>query len=125
MNELPVFMQIMETIEADIMTDVYRADDLIISTTQIARLYSVNPNTAVKAVAKLAEAGVLYKRRGIGMCVAPGAKDQILARRRQAFLAETLPGVLTEARVLGMTRDELLDAITAADSAALKKGSNK
>ena len=125
MNELPVFMQIMETIEADIMTDVYRADDLIISTTQIARLYSVNPNTAVKAVAKLAEAGVLYKRRGIGMCVAPGAKDQILARRRQIFIDETLPGVLTEARVLGMTRDELLEAITAADSAALKKGSNQ
>jgi len=125
MNELPVFMQIMETIEADIMTGVYRADDLIISTTQIAKLYSVNPNTAVKAVAKLAEAGVLYKRRGIGMCVAPGAKDQIVARRRQAFMTETLPGVLTEARVLGMTRDELLDAITAADSATPEKGSNQ
>jgi len=122
MNEQPVFMQIMEIIEADIMTDVYTQDDLIISTTQIAKLYSVNPNTAVKAITKLTDAGVLYKRRGIGMCVAPGAKAQIMERRRQAFLGETLQGVVTEARVLGMTRDELLDAIKAADSAAPEKG---
>ena len=121
MNEQPVFMQIMETIEADIMTGVYRSDDMIISTTQIAKLYSVNPNTAVKAVARLADAGVLYKRRGIGMCVAPGAKQQIVARRREVFLDQTLRGVVAEARALGMTSNELFDAIKAEISAPEKE----
>jgi len=120
-NEQPVFMQIMETIEADIMTGVYRSDDMIISTTQIAKLYSVNPNTAVKAVARLADAGVLYKRRGIGMCVAPGAKQQIVARRREVFLDQTLRGVVAEARALGMTSNELFDAIKAEISAPEKE----
>lgn len=121
MNEQPVFMQIMETIEADIMTDVYAPDDLIISTTQIARLYSVNPNTAVKAVARLADAGVLYKRRGIGMCVAPGAKQQIMARRRDIFLNQTLDGVVAESKALGMTLDDLLDAIRSRDGATQER----
>jgi len=120
-NEQPVFMQIMETIEADIMTGVYQSDDMIISTTQIAKLYSVNPNTAVKAVARLADAGVLYKRRGIGMCVAPGARQQIMARRRDVFIDETLREVVAEARVLGMTSNELFDAIKAEISAPEKE----
>ena len=111
MNEQPVFAQIMETIEADIMTGAYQVDGLIISTNQIARLYGVNPTTAVKAVAKLADAGVLYKRRGIGMCVAPGAREQIIARRREAFMGVTLKAVLAEAKALGMSVDELVGVI--------------
>lgn len=114
----PVFVSIMEAIESDIMTGVYNTDDLIISTTQIAKLYSVNPTTAVKAVAKLTDAGVLYKRRGIGMCVAPGARQQITRRRREAFLGQTIAGLLAEAKTLGMRVDELIDVIRNKESEA-------
>ena len=107
----PVFAQIMEAIEADIMTGAYQVDDMIISTNQIARLYGVNPATAVKAVAKLTDTGVLYKRRGIGMCVAAGAKEQITSRRRTQFMDKTITAVLTEAKALGMTIDELVSVI--------------
>jgi len=107
----PVFAQIMEAIEADIMTGAYQVDDMIISTNQIARLYGVNPATAVKAVAKLTDAGVLYKRRGIGMCVAAGAKEQITSRRREQFMAKTIAAVLAEASALGMSVDELVRVI--------------
>jgi DNA-binding transcriptional regulator YhcF (GntR family) len=109
----PIFLQIMERIESDILTGVYQTDDLIISTTQIAKLYSVNPTTAVKAVSKLTDAGVLYKRRGIGMCVAAGALAEISRRRRQRFFQESIAAVVTEARALGVTPDELILAIRA------------
>jgi DNA-binding transcriptional regulator YhcF (GntR family) len=107
----PVFQQIMERIETDIITGVYGADDLIVSTTQISKLYGVNPTTAVKAVGKLTDAGVLYKKRGIGMCVAPGARDQILARRRERFLDRTVPQLIAEASALGIGLDDLIDTI--------------
>lgn len=107
----PFFIQIMERIESDIITGVYKTDDIIISTTQISKLYSVNPTTAVKAVGKLADAGVVYKKRGIGMCVAPGAKEMITKRRRQVFLSETLESVIEEATVLGITTRELITLI--------------
>ena len=104
----PIFMQIMEIIETDILRGVYHADDLIISTTQISKLYSVNPATAVKAVSKLADEGILYKKRGIGMCVAPGALGIIQQRRRDTFVNQTLRNVCAEAAALGIGMDDLI-----------------
>ena len=107
----PVFQQIIEKIESDIATGVYQTDDLIISTTQISKVYSVNPTTAVKAVSKLTDAGILYKKRGIGMCVAEGAREKIKERRKSVFLSETLDALLKEANTLGISLDELIGEI--------------
>ena len=107
----PMFMQIMEIIENDIITGVYNTDDLIVSTTQISKLYSVNPTTAVKAVSKLTDAGILYKKRGIGMCVAEGAREKITERRRDGFLNQTVPALLAEAKTLGIPLDELVEVV--------------
>ena len=107
----PVFIQIMEIIESDIITGVYKTDELIISTTQISKVYSVNPTTAVKAVSKLTDAGILYKKRGIGMCVAEGAREKISKRRKDVFLNQTVGSFLAEAETLGITEDELIGII--------------
>ncbi|MCL2499880.1 MAG: GntR family transcriptional regulator [Defluviitaleaceae bacterium] len=107
----PVFMQIMEIIEGDIVRGVYEADDMIISTTQISKVYTVNPTTAVKAIGKLADAGILYKKRGIGMCLAPGARERITERRRNAFFNERLGALIKEAETLNISMDELVRAI--------------
>ena len=107
----PVFMQIMEIIENDIITGAYKTDDLIISTTQISRVYSVNPTTAVKAISKLTDAGILYKKRGIGMCVAKGAREKITKRRKDAFLNKSIDALIAEAKTLGITLDELIGVI--------------
>lgn len=71
----------------------------------------MNPTTAMKAITKLADDGVIYKRRGIGMCVSPGARAQIVARRRKAFFDQTIGSLLAEAAVLAITTDELVDEI--------------
>ena len=107
----PVFMQIMEIIENDIITGAYQIDGLIISTTQISKVYSVNPTTAVKAVSKLTDAGILYKKRGIGMCVAAGAKEKITQRRKDVFLNQTIDALLKESKTLGISVDELISVI--------------
>ena len=107
----PIFQQIMEMIESDILTEVYETDDLIISTTQISKLYSVNPTTAVKAISKLTDAGILYKKRGIGMCVAEGAREKISDRRKEIFLNQTIDALLSEARTLGISQHELIGVI--------------
>jgi DNA-binding transcriptional regulator YhcF (GntR family) len=107
----PVFQQIIDIIESDIITGTYQADDLIISTTQISKVYSVNPTTAVKAISKLADAGILYKRRGIGMCVAEGAREQIAKKRKDIFLNHSINTLLAEAKILDITEDELIGII--------------
>lgn len=107
----PIFQQIMETIESDIITGVYQTGDLVISTTQISKVYSVNPTTAVKAISKLTDAGILYKKRGIGMCVAEGAREKIATRRKDVFLNQTIGALLSEAKTLGISLNELLSEI--------------
>ena len=107
----PVFMQIIEIIESDIITGVYQTDDLIISTTQISKVYSVNPTTAIKAISKLTDANILYKKRGIGMCVAEGAREKITARRKDIFINQTITALLAEAKTLDISTDELISVI--------------
>jgi DNA-binding transcriptional regulator YhcF (GntR family) len=104
-------MQIMEVIENDVLTGAYETDDLIISTTQISRVYSVNPTTAVKAISKLTDAGILYKKRGIGMAVAEGAREKIIMRRRDVFLNQSIDALLAEAKTLGIALNELVGVI--------------
>lgn len=57
-----------------IITGEYQPNDIIISTTQISKLLNVNPTTSVKAISKLTDEGILYKKRGSGMCVTNEAK---------------------------------------------------
>lgn len=101
----------MEMIEDDIISGTYQVDDIIISTTQISKLLSVNPTTSVKAVSNLTEEGILYKKRGIGMCVTDGARDKILNRRKKIFFEEAVPELLTEADKLGISEAELIQTI--------------
>jgi DNA-binding transcriptional regulator YhcF (GntR family) len=108
----PVFIQIQTIIENSILDGTYTDDDLIISTTQISRVYNVNPTTAVKAISRLAEDGILYKRPGIGMCVAENAREKIFERRKKAFVGTTLDEFTAEANRLNITTDELITLLS-------------
>lgn len=110
-NDKPVFLQIMEMIEDDILSGVYKTDDMIISTTQISKLLNVNPTTSVKAVSKLTDEGILYKKRGLGMCVTETARDIIQARRKKDFIDKYVPGLVSEADKLNISENELIEII--------------
>lgn len=65
-------------IENDILRDVLLEDERVPSTNELAKLYAINPSTAAKGINILVDAGILYKKRGIGMFVSAGAKEAIL-----------------------------------------------
>lgn len=110
-SDKPIFLQIMEMIEDDIISGTYQPDDIIISTTQISKLLNVNPTTSVKAVSKLTDEGILYKKRGIGMCVTNNAKGVILARRRKNFIDVAVPELVSEAKKLDISENELIEIL--------------
>ncbi len=107
----PIFKQIMDIIEGDILRGVYKKDDIIISTTQIAKVYSVNPATAIKAISTLTNNGILYKKRGIGMAVTEDAKEIILNEHKNIFFNSSLQEFISEAEKLGITKKELAKII--------------
>ena len=106
-----IYQQIARMLEDDILRGVYREEEQVPSTNELARAYNINPATAAKGINLLVADGILYKRRGIGMFVAPGAREKILAKRRSAFAQGHIVPLLAEARSLGITREELLNMI--------------
>lgn len=110
-DDKPIYLQIMEIIEDDIISGVYSPNNIIISTTQISKLYSVNPTTAVKAISTLTDKGILYKKRGIGMAVTETAKDIILKERSTIFFSQSIHEFIAAAGKLGITREELAKMI--------------
>lgn len=107
-DDKSIYLQICDMIETDILRDILLEEERVPSTNDLARRYTINPATAAKGMALLVDAGILYKKRGIGMFVASGAKAKILARRREEFQRVALTKLLHEADSLGITKEELL-----------------
>jgi GntR family transcriptional regulator len=102
-----LFLQIAESVEDSIIDGSLAEEAQAPSTNELAAFYRINPATAAKGIAMLTDKGVLYKRRGIGMFVAPGARDLLLAERRNAFADRFVDPLLAEARKLGLGPDDL------------------
>ncbi len=106
-----LFLQIAENVEESIINGSLAEESQAPSTNELAAFYRINPATAAKGVNLLVDKGVLYKRRGIGMFVATGARDQLLAERRAAFADRFVDPLLAEARNLGLSPDDLTGLI--------------
>ncbi len=103
----PIFVQIAEQIEDDIIDGVYPPESQVPSTNEFAAFHRINPATAGKGVNLLVDDGILYKKRGIGMFVSAGARERLIAKRREAFRDEYLRPLLAEAAKLGIAPDQL------------------
>ena len=110
-QEKSIYIQIKEMIEDDILRDVLLEEERVPSTNELARLYAINPATAAKGVNLLVDEGILYKKRGIGMFVATGAKAQIQGKRREQLYDNYVKSLMAEAMSLGITKKELVAMI--------------
>ena len=110
-QEKSIYLQIAEMIETDILRDILLEEERVPSTNELARLYVINPATAAKGVNILVDEGILYKKRGIGIFVAAGAKAAILKRRRNEFYHNYIKKLLEEAASLGLDKEEVIRMI--------------
>ncbi|WP_256970890.1 GntR family transcriptional regulator [Cellulomonas iranensis] len=109
----PVYLQIADQIRQDVLSGALAAEEQVMSTTQYATTFRINPATAAKAFAQLVDEGVLYKRRGVGMFVAPGARERLVADARESFFADTVDPVADAARVLGIDVEDVVARLRA------------
>jgi DNA-binding transcriptional regulator YhcF (GntR family) len=107
----PIYLQIADQIRDDILDGALKEEDQVMSTTQYATTYRINPATAAKAFSELVDEGVLYKRRGVGMFVATGARAALAARGRERFFADVLDPAVNEARRLGIDLEDVIARI--------------
>lgn len=71
-DDIPIYLQIMNQIKAQIATGALKPGDKITSVRELAMEAGVNPNTMQKALSELEREGVLYSKRTSGRFVAEG-----------------------------------------------------
>ena len=107
----PIFIQIAKAIEDEIISGGIMENEQIPSTTELSKLYKINPATILKGVNLLVEKNILYKKRGIGIFVCEGAKKIISESRKENFKKVYISELLKEAKKLGIDKAELLEMI--------------
>lgn len=107
----PIFIQIADWVEDEIIRCNIKEGDQVPSTNQFAAQFQINPATAGKGINLLVEEGILYKKRGIGMFVTEGALQKIQTKRRERFVDEYIMVLLEEAKKLGIEKNDVVTMI--------------
>jgi len=107
----PIYVQIAEWLETEILNNHLSMDDKVYSQYQLAEMFTINPATAAKGLNLLADEEIVYKRRGLGMFVTKGAKGKILKKRKSQTLVRMIDDLVREAQYLDVSHNELISMI--------------
>lgn len=107
----PVYMQIAEAIEDDIISGKLVCGSAAYSQLIISKELNVNPATAAKGINVLVAKGILEKQRGSSMIVAYGAPEQILKERREKNFREQIANLVSEATKVKLSESEVIAEI--------------
>jgi len=110
-EDKPIYIQVREKIEDQIINKQLNADDQAPSTNQLVNFYKINHATVSKGINQLVEEEILYKKRGIGMFVAKGARDKLIEKRRKSFVEDYIVTLVQEADKLEITNEDILTYI--------------
>lgn len=107
---VPVYRQIVNLMYVAIGAGRLREGDRVPTIREMAEHFDINPNTVAKAYRELDLKGVLAGRRGDGSYVSAETppRMRLTPGQKRARLDEILGRVITEARVSGITEQEIL-----------------
>jgi GntR family transcriptional regulator len=107
----PIYVQIAEWLETEILNGIIERNQKVYSQYQLAEMFNINPATAAKGINLLADEQILYKKRGLGMFVAAEAGDIILKKRKNTKLSGMVSDLAKEAVQLKVDEEELVAMI--------------
>ncbi|MEQ1829188.1 MAG: GntR family transcriptional regulator [Pirellula sp.] len=107
---VPIYRQIVNQVKYLVASGKIRAGDELPPIRTLAEQLMVTPNTIVKAYGELEDEGVVFKRRGAGTYVAD-LKSPLARKEQRRILEQRADALLTEAKQLNFTFDEVLDLL--------------
>ena len=107
----PIYMQLADWLEQEILADRLLPDGKVYSQYQLAEIFNINPATAGKGLTILVEKEILYKKRGLGMFVVADAKQRILTTRKNETLTQLAKELVQEAKRLGVSDEDVMSLI--------------
>lgn len=108
-NNRPIYLQLMEKIQQDIISGVYHAGDRLPSVRELALEASVNPNTMQKALSELERNGLVHTQRSSGRFI---TEDKTMLKQLKTELAAVhIQDFLNTMKQLGFPPEEILELI--------------
>jgi GntR family transcriptional regulator len=107
---LPIYRQIANQVRYMVASGVLCPGEELPSIRTLALRLKVTPNTVVKAYGELESAGVIEKRHGAGTFVTD-SRLPLARRERERIIGQRIDALLAEARQLGFSPRELLEAV--------------
>ncbi len=114
-EDQPIYRQLRDRVVAMILEGVLGDGDALPSVRNVAAEYRLNPLTVLKGYQELVDEGLVEKKRGRGMFVTEGSRDQLLLDERARFLDKEWPLVLGSIKRLGLSATDLMKQIDASD----------
>lgn len=108
-DKSPIYRQLSDRLREMILDGVFGDGDALPSVRAIAGEHRINPITVSKAFQILVDDQLVEKRRGLGMFVTDGAREQLLEDERRVFLEHELPEFRDRAEQLGFKLANLLE----------------
>ncbi|HIT91153.1 MAG TPA: GntR family transcriptional regulator [Candidatus Merdenecus merdavium] len=108
-SERPIYLQLMEKIETDIISGIYKPGDKLSSVRELAAEAAVNPNTMQKALAELERKNLVYSQRTSGRFI---TEDQeMIKEMRDEIALQQIKEFLQRMQLLGFTKEEVENLI--------------
>lgn len=107
-EDLPIYRQLRDRVVEMILEGVLGDGDALPSVRNVAAEYRLNPLTVLKGYQELVDEGLVEKKRGRGMFVNAGARQQLLKDERSRFLDKEWPKVVATITRLGLDTAKLL-----------------
>ena len=120
-EDLPIYRQLRDRGVAMILEGVLGDGDALPSVRNVAAEYRLNPLTVLKGYQELVDEGLVEKKRGRGMFVTEGSRDQLLKDERARFLQKEWPIVLGTIERLGLSAKDLLSKSSKSDESGGKQ----
>lgn len=107
-ESVPLYLQLTQRIRTMILSGTLAENDRIPSVREIATVCRVTQVTVSRALKVLLNEGLLFVKRGLGLFVSPGAKDNALLSEQKKFFELEMPRFKRAMKVLNISIDEIV-----------------
>lgn len=105
----PIYLQLMDRIEQDIISGTYQPGDRIPSVRELAVEAAVNPNTMQKALSELERSGLLYAQRTSGRYITDD--KELLQQTKEKMARKHIRQYIRSMTSIGYSAEEACDLL--------------
>ena len=105
----PIYLQIIERVQMDIITGRYQPGDKLPSVRDLAQEAAVNPNTMQKALSELERSGLIYSQRTSGRFITED--KELIHQMKKELAAAEVSAFVAHMKQLGSTPEEILQLL--------------